>query len=281
MTFDARPIASGLAGLGTRSCNAVADTPRGRWYADAMPPEPSHPKPAVADRFAPTRWSMVVAAAGGDSTNARKALEHLCETYWYPLYAFVRREGHRADDAQDLTQEFFARLLEKNWLDAVDREKGKFRSFLLAAMRHFLANEWDRTNRLKRGGGQALLSLDAESAESRYALEPVDRMTADRIYERRWALTLLEQVLARLRREFVAAGRERLFDELKPALTGEKLAYSEIAARLNLNEGAVRVAVHRLRLRYRDLVRAEIAETVAGEDDVDAEVQHLFAALAG
>ena len=129
-------------------------------------------------------FDVVVAAANGDSTNARKALERLCETYWYPLYAYVRREGHGADDAQDLTQEFFARLLEKNWLNAVDREKGKFRSFLLAAMRHFLANEWDRARRLKRGGGQAMLSLDAESAETRYALEPADRMTADRIFER-------------------------------------------------------------------------------------------------
>lgn len=221
-----------------------------------------------------------MAATAGDSTQARRALEHLCATYWYPLYAFVRREGHGADDAQDLTQEFFARLLEKNWLDAVDRERGKFRSFLLAAMRHFLANEWDRARRLKRGGGQVILSLDAESAESRYALEPADPATADRIFERRWALTLLEQVLNRLRKEFAGAGRGKLFDELKSALTGEKVPYAEIAARLNLNEGAVRVAVHRLRLRYRDLVRAEIAETVATEDEVDAEVQHLFAALA-
>jgi len=221
-----------------------------------------------------------VAAKAGESTQARKALEHLCATYWYPLYAFVRREGHEAADAQDLTQEFFARLLEKNWLDAVDRERGKFRSFLLAAMRHFLANEWDRARRLKRGGGQAILSLDAESAECRYALEPADPVTADRIFERRWALTLLDQVLTRLQKEFVAAGRGKLFDELKSALTGEKVPYGEIAARLNLNEGAVRVAVHRLRLRYRDLVRAEIAETVATEDEVDAEVQHLFAALA-
>ena len=246
-----------------------------------MPPETPLPKPVEADCFAQTRWSMIVAATGGDSTRARQALEHLCATYWYPLYAFVRRQGHGAADAQDLTQEFFARLLEKNWLEAVDREQGKFRSFLLAAMRHFLANEWDRANRLKRGGGQAVLSLDAESAEARYALEPADRMSADRIFERRWALTLLEQVLARMRREFLAAGREKLFEELKAALTGEKIPYAEIASRLNLNEGAVRVAVHRLRVRYRDLIRAEIAETVAGEHEVDAEVQHLFAALAG
>lgn len=223
---------------------------------------------------------MVVAAVGEDSTQARKALEHLCATYWYPLYAFVRREGHGADDAQDLTQEFFARLLEKKWLDAVDREKGKFRSFLLAAMRHFLINEWDRAHRLKRGGGEKVLSLDAQTAEARYAVEPADGMTADRIFERRWALTLLEQVLARVRREFLAVGREKLFEELKVALTGEKVPYAEIAVRLNLSEGAVRVAVHRLRTRYRELLRAEIGETVATEGEIDAEVQHLFAALA-
>ncbi len=247
-----------------------------------VPPQTTQPNPLPVEggRFEQTRWSVVVAAGGRESKEARRALEELCATYWYPLYAFVRREGHGADDAQDLTQEFFARLLEKNWLRAVDKEKGKFRSFLLAAMRHFLANEWDRAHRLKRGGGQAILSLDAESAESRYALEPADPVTADRIFERRWALTLLEQVLARLREEFVSVGREKLFEALKQALTGEKIPYGEIASRLKLNEGAVRVAVHRLRLRYRELIRAEIAQTVATEDEVDAEVQHLFAALA-
>ncbi len=222
-----------------------------------------------------------MAARDGDTTQARKALAHLCESYWYPLYAFVRREGHAAHDAQDLTQEFFARLLEKHWLEAVDPGKGKFRSFLLAAMRHFLANEWDRFRRVKRGGGQVPLSLDAVTAEERYALEPVDRMSADRIYERRWALTLLEQVLTRLRREFIAAGKGKLFDELKPALTGEKADYGAIAARFNLHEGAVRVAAHRLRVRYRELVRAEIAETLSTEAEIDGEIQHLFAALAG
>jgi RNA polymerase sigma factor (sigma-70 family) len=244
-----------------------------------MPPDATDQKPVDTARFEQTRWSMVV-AAGGDSTKARHALEHLCQAYWYPLYAFVRREGHGADEAQDLTQEFFARLLEKNWLGAVDREKGKFRSFLLVAMRHFLVNEWDRARRLKRGGGETVLSLDAQTAEARYALEPADSMTADRIFERRWALTLLEQVLARVRREFVDVGREKLFEELKGALTGEKVPYGEIAARLNLTEGAIRVAVHRLRLRYRELLRTEIGETVATEGEIDAEVQHLFAALA-
>ena len=230
--------------------------------------------------FHTTRWSIIVSARG-EASGARIALGKLCETYWYPLYAFVRRQGMSEHDAQDLTQEFFVRLLEKSWLDGVDRERGRFRSWLLASMKHFLANEWDRAHRLKRGGGQTVLSLDAKTAEVRYALEPADHMTADRIFERRWALTLLEQVLERLRREFAAAGKEKAFDELKGALTGGKVAYTQIAAQLNLNEGAARVAVHRLRLRYRDLVRAEIAETVATEDDVDAEVRHLFAALAG
>ena len=238
------------------------------------------PVAPIAHGFHTTRWSIVVSAKG-DSCGAHESLAKLCEAYWYPLYAFVRRQGMSEHDAQDLTQEFFARLLEKGWLGGVERERGKFRSWLLASMKHFLANEWDRANRLKRGGGQTVLSLDAQTAEARYALEPADPMTADRIFERRWALTLLEQVLVRLRKEFVAAGREKLFEELKAALAGGKVDYAEIAARLNLNEGAVRVAVHRLRLRYRDLVRAEIAETVATEDEVDAEVQHLFAALAG
>jgi len=223
---------------------------------------------------------VVAAAAGQDPSRSRKALEHLCEIYWYPLYAFVRREGRSAHDAQDLTQEFFARLLEKGWLNAVDREKGKFRSFMLAAMRHFLANEWDKAQRQKRGGGQLLLSLDAQTAEARYIMEPADPITADRIFERRWALTLLDQALARLRREFSAMGKKGVFDELKAALTGEKLAYAEIGERLNLQETAVRVAVHRLRVRYRELIRAEIAETVTGPGEVDAELARLFAALA-
>ena len=245
-----------------------------------MPTAARDSAPPGARGFHTTHWSIVVSAQG-DGSGAHESLAKLCQAYWYPLYAFVRRQGMSEHDAQDLTQEFFARLLEKSWLDGVDRERGRFRSWLLASMKHFLANEWDRANRLKRGGGQTVLSLDAQTAEARYALEPADPVTADRIFERRWALTLLEQVLERLRREFGAVGKAKVFDELKAALTGGKLDYSDIAVRLNLNEGAVRVAVHRLRLRYRELVRAEIAETVATEDEVDAEVQHLFAALAG
>jgi RNA polymerase sigma-70 factor (ECF subfamily) len=245
------------------------------------PGDTSTELPAGGSRFEVTRWSIVLAAGGGDSREARGALEKLCATYWYPLYAFVRRQGRDAHDAQDLTQEFFARLLEKGWLESVDRAKGKFRSFLLATMKHFLANEWDRAHAQKRHGGRALLSLDAESAESRYAMEPAESATADKIFERRWALTLLDQVLARLREEFAAAGKAKIFDELKPALTGEKIPYDEIGGRLAMNEGAVKTAVHRLRQRYRELIRDEIAQTLGSEEDVDSELRHLMAALGG
>jgi RNA polymerase sigma-70 factor (ECF subfamily) len=231
--------------------------------------------------FHTTRWSVVLSAgARGGSEAKGEALAILCETYWYPLYAFVRRAGRSAHDAQDLTQEFFARLIAKSWLHDVQPERGRFRSFLLAAMKHFLANEWDRACRLKRGGGQAVLSLDAALAEERYAQEPADTMSAEQIFDRRWAFTLLEKVLGRLRAEFAAIGKSSVFAELEPGLTGAKLEYAVIAARLNLNEGAVRVAVHRLRVRYRDLVRAEIAETVETEADIETELKHLFAALA-
>lgn len=234
-----------------------------------------------AGRFAATRWSIVVAAGGADSKRARRALEHLCSTYWYPLYAFVRRQGHAPHDAQDLTQEFFARLLARNFLGDADPGKGRFRSFLLGALKHFLSDEWDRARAQKRGGGVQIISLDAESAETRYKLEPADDSSAEKIYERRWALALLDQVLRRIRSEFARDGKEHFFEELKPALTGAKIPCAEIAARLGLKEGAVRVAVHRLRTRYRDLLRAEIAETVASPTDVDSEMQHLFAALTG
>ncbi len=230
--------------------------------------------------FATTRWSIVLSAAGSESKDGSDALAALCESYWYPLYAFVRRAGHSPHDAQDLTQEFFARLIAKSWLREVHPERGRFRSFLLAAMKHFLANEWDRARALKRGGGQAVLSLDAGLAEERYAREPAGAITAEQIFERRWAFTLLEKVLARLRAEFAAIGKATVFAELEPGLTGAKLDYAAIAAKLNFNEGAVRVAVHRLRVRYRDLVRAEVAETVDAEADIEAELKHLFAALA-
>jgi len=244
-----------------------------------MPAESSHTQPPDGARFEATRWSIVVAAGAADSQRAHRALEHLCTAYWYPLYAFVRRQGHSPHDAQDLTQEFFARLLARNFVGDADPAKGRFRSFLLGALKHFLSDEWDRAGAQKRGGGQQPISLDAESAETRYRLEPADESSAEKIYERRWALALLDQVLKRLRDEFTRDGKEHVFNELKSALTGGKVPYAEIAARLDVKEGAVRTAIHRLRTRYRDIIRAEIAETVASPAEVDAEMQHLFAAL--
>ena len=224
---------------------------------------------------------MVLAAGKGASPDADAALASLCQTYWYPLYAFVRRLGHQPADAQDLTQEFFARLLEKQYLRAADPERGRFRSFLLSAVKHFLSKERDRAKAHKRGGGRKVLPLDFEAGESRYSLEPTHEITAEKVYERRWALTLLDQVFARLRDEFDRAGKRNEFDRLKVYLTGgaATLSYRDVAAELGMTEGAVKVAVHRLRRRYRDLVREEIAQTVAGPEDVDEELRHLFAAL--
>ena len=237
----------------------------------------------AAGHFVTTRWSQVVAAGRPtDSTHARAALEQLCQSYWYPLYAYVRRQGHAPHDAQDLTQAFFARLLERNALGAADRERGRFRSFLLATLKNFLRDEWDKLRAQKRGGGQAVISLDAGDAESRYALEPADTLTADRIFERRWAMLLLDRALERLRAEHETAGKLAQFEPLKASLAGsrESQPYSELATQLGLSEGAVKVAVHRLRQRYREVIRAEIAETVASEAEVESELRHLMAALA-
>lgn len=238
--------------------------------------------PPSAGVFATTRWTVVM-QAGTDSPQAHQALETLCRNYWYPLYAYVRRQGHNAHDAQDLTQAFFARLLEKNYLADVQREKGRFRSFLLASLKHFLANEWDRERALKRGGGKKLIALDEDSAESRYKLEPKDDLSADKIYERRWALTLLDQVLSKLQREFEADGKLDHFEILKQYLSAGRtsVSYAQAADNLGMNEGAIKVAVHRLRKRYRELLRAEIAQTVATASEVDAEIRYLFAALSG
>jgi RNA polymerase sigma factor (sigma-70 family) len=238
--------------------------------------------PEVAG-FTPTHWSVVLAAAGrADSTHARDALEKLCRNYWLPIYVFVRRQGHTPHDAQDLTQEFFARLLGKNYLAGVQREKGRFRSFLLASVKHFLANEWDKANAQKRGGGRVPISIDTTLGENSFRIEPADALTAEKIYERRWALALLEQVLRRLREEYTRDGKEKQFNELKSTLTegSRTVPYAEIATRLRTSEGAVKVAVHRLRQRYRELLRAEIADTVANPAEVDDEIRNLFAALA-
>ncbi len=232
-------------------------------------------------QFATTHWSLVVAARDRAAPEARDALAALCGLYWYPLYAFVRRQGHPADQAQDLTQGFFARLLEPDFFKAVDRSRGKFRSFLLAACKHYLANERDRARAVKRGGGRPVLSLDFAGADQRYHHEPAHQLTPERLFERRWALTLLDQVLTRLRQEFDEAGKAAVFQTLKGVLTGEsgKVPYHDLAARLALSEGAVKVAVHRLRRRYRELLREEIARTLDDPGLVEEEIRDLFAAL--
>ncbi|QIF06231.1 sigma-70 family RNA polymerase sigma factor [Roseimicrobium sp. ORNL1] len=225
---------------------------------------------------------MVLAAGQRSTPESDLALEELCRTYWYPLYAYVRRRGHTKEDAEDLTQAFFARLLEKNSLEGLSSERGKFRAFLLAALKHFLANEWDRASRQKRGGGSVHLSLDWESGDERYQCEVVDTLSPDLQYDRAWAVTLLERVVARLRDEHAAEQKAELFDALKPFLTMEKgaIPYATVATTLGMSEGAARVAVHRLRQRYREVLRAEIAQTLADPSAVTEELQALFASFA-
>lgn len=231
--------------------------------------------------FATTRWSIVLAAGRDSSPEAKTALVTLCETYWFPLYAFVRRQGYDAQDAQDLTQGFFTRLLEKKDLRDVQRERGKFRSFLLASMKHFLMNEWDRTQAQKRGGGQRMLSVDFDEAESRLRLEPSHEQTPEVIFEKQWALTLLDRVRAVLREEFVRAHKAEQFDRLHVYLTGEKsvVTYAEVAEELRISEAAVKMAVSRLRRRFHDRLRKEIGQTVATEDEIDDEIRALTDAL--
>jgi RNA polymerase sigma-70 factor (ECF subfamily) len=232
--------------------------------------------------FATTRWSVVLAAGRSNTTHARAALEKLCRIYWYPLYAYVRRRGHSPEDAQDLTQEFFAQLLERQSLAKADSNRGRFRSFLLTAMNHFLADEWKKAHAEKRGGGRQMLSLDLAAAEKRFDLEPVDNSAPDKIFEKQWALTLLDEVLNRLEREYQSEGKMDLFAALKQTLMGkrESQPYAELAAGLDMNESAVKVAVHRLRKRYRELVRDEIAGTLDRPQDVEEEMRHLFNVLA-
>jgi RNA polymerase sigma factor (sigma-70 family) len=233
--------------------------------------------PGAARQFASTRWSLVVAAAQRELPESREALASLCRLYWYPLYAYARRHLSRAEDAQDLTQEFFARLLERDYLRQADRQRGRFRSFLLTAFKHFLANEHERANAQKRGGGRKLLPLDFDSGERRYQREPSHEATGEALYERGWALALLEQALARLREELTAAGKGRLFECLRETLTGADAPrpYAEIAAELGMSAEAIKVTVHRLRRRYAELVRAEIAQTVTTPEGPDRPVRLL------
>ena len=230
-------------------------------------------------RFPTTRWNLVVAAGDPQGTEARSALVSLCENYWYPLYAYLRRRGHPVDQAQDLTQEFFIRVLEGRYLDRADPEKGRFRSFLLTSLKFFVADEGDRERAHKRGGG-VLVSLEFSSGEEQYQREPAHDETPERIFERRWALSMLDRVIERLRNEFVQHGRPEHFEQLKLFLLGQSDApYATLAPQMNTSEGAIKVAIHRLRKRYRELVRQEIADTVADPADVESELRHLAAVL--
>jgi len=236
---------------------------------------------AKPQAFPHTRWTIVLTAGRSDTPRTQAALAELCQAYWYPLYAYVRRRGHSAADAEDLTQGFFARLLQLDSLAAVQREKGKFRSFLLGALNHYLADQWDRASAAKRDV-RVTLPLDTETAETRYARAPANTDTPERLFERQWALTLLETVVQRLHREYADAGKGDLFLALRFAISGDKNAvpYTELAARLAMSDEAVRVAVHRLRQRYRQLLRDEIAGTVADLGEVEDELRHLRRVLA-
>ena len=228
-----------------------------------------------------TSWTLVVAAGRSPTAASRDALETLCGSYWRLVYAFLRRKGHRPEEAQDLTQGFFTKLLEKHYMRDVVRERGRFRSFLLAAVEHFAANERDRERTQKRGSGIPRIPLERESAEMRYILEPADTETPERIFERQWALALLERAMERLHREYEEAGKANLFERLKPLLTedGDGMSYSGMARGLDMTEGALRVAMHRLRRRFRDVLRAEIAETVSDPREVEDEIHFLWTAL--
>jgi RNA polymerase sigma-70 factor (ECF subfamily) len=232
--------------------------------------------------FVTTIWTVVLAAARSDTPRAQAALEHLCQTYWYPLYAFIRRRGNSSEDAKDLTQAFFLSLLKGGSIGRADQSRGRFRSFLLGAANHFLAREWAKEQAQKRGGGQQVLSLDLAAAESRFALEPAHPDTPDKAFDREWARILLDTVLTRLESEYRQEGKAGLFEALKQTLAGtsETQPHAVTAVQLKMNEGAVRVAVHRLRGRYRELLRAEIADTVASPDEVKSELRHLFKTIA-
>ena len=237
---------------------------------------------ALAPRiFATTHWGVVLAAGEGGSEPSHDALETLCKTYWYPIYVYVRRKGYGPDDAQDLTQEFFAQLIAKQHLRLADPNKGRFRSFLLATLHFFLAREWTRAHRQRRGGQYQFVSLDLQEPEQRYQFEPADNETPEKSFQRQWALTVLKQAMLALETECELAGKENLFRQAKHLLSGDRdgAGYSTIAARLDMREGAVRVSVHRLRQRYGELLRAEIGKTVDTEAEIDEELRYLMGTL--
>jgi RNA polymerase sigma-70 factor (ECF subfamily) len=237
---------------------------------------------APGDVFATTHWTVVLAAGRRHTPQADGALEELCRTYWFPLYAYVRRRGHAKADAEDLVQAFFARFLEKNYLADLSAERGRFRAFLLASLKHFLINEWKKSQRLKRGGGEQLLSLDWQTADTKFQVAATNEPSPDKAFDREWALALLAKVIERLQQECAADGKAKLFEQLKVFLTAGKgeSAQAEVAKVLGLEEGAVRVAIHRLRKRYRQLLRDEIANTLSDAAMVDEEMRALFGAFA-
>src|SRR5262245_13635348 len=240
-------------------------------------PQPSDSNATRAARFGTTQWSVVLQAGQG----AEEALLRLCQVYWPPLYAFIRRRGHAVHEAQDLTQAFFAHILQNRALGTVAPSKGRFRSFLLVSLKHFLDNEWQKSRAQKRGGGQTFISWETLKPEERDALEPREDATPEKVFNRRWVLMLLERVMNQLRNECVAARKGELFDKLKPLLTGDAPEKSchQLATELNMSERTVKVSIHRLRRRFGELVRAQIARTVAGPEEVEDEIRQLFAAL--
>ena len=250
-----------------------------------MPFSDQEPKPesGAGPQFAATSWTNVMAARQSGSPEGAAALEKLCRAYWYPLYAYLRRKGHDPHQAQDLNQEFFYRLLKENFLGAVDRKRGRFRSFLLAALNHFLSNQRDFERAAKRGGGQPILSLDETDAEDRFLLEPASDLSPEKIFERNWFLALFDQALARLREEQAAAGRLGLFDALKQFVVDDAAAgdYQAAAERVRMSPNAVAVTIHRWRERYRKLVHEEVVRTVADPDEIEDELHRFFAVLEG
>jgi RNA polymerase sigma factor (sigma-70 family) len=231
--------------------------------------------------FVTTRWSLVIAAGGKSSAESEEALAQLCRTYWYPLYTFIRRQGRSPEDAEDLAQAFFAYLLEKKALRSVQRDKGKFRSFLLASLKNFLANDWDKKHAAKRGGRHAMISLDANEAEDRYLRELSHDGTPERLFERTWAVTVLDSVLQQLRKEYCASGKSELFELLQDQLIGaeHERSYAELGVRLGMKEGALRMTVLRMRRHFSYLLRAAIAQTVGSASEIDEELRYLISII--
>jgi RNA polymerase sigma factor (sigma-70 family) len=237
---------------------------------------------APGDIFATTHWTVVLAAGRRSTPQSDRALEELCRAYWFPLYAYVRRRGHTKEDAEDLTQAFFARFLQKNYLEGLNAERGRFRAFLLASLKHFLANEWDKSQRQKRGGGLTHVSLDWQTADTQFQIAATNEPSPDKAFDREWAVALLARVIERLQQECDADGRSKQFEQLKIFLTAGKgaLSHADAAVALGMDETAVRVTVHRLRKRYRQLLRDEIAQTLSDPAQVEEEIRALFGAFA-